>query len=179
MKSSLRKICFSFFTLIKALFKAVSQRLLMEDMPDGNVQKGKISKKNTEQEITYPERNTESVLRCFYSSISENYLNVVMDNLDCSKLSEWESLFFVFATLLAEKTNLNLRIITRKEMACKRKLLELIDANELNWVKDIEFEFVPYNNADIEIPIGERNIFLTASSISAKDIGDNIDNYSG
>lgn len=151
------------------LSEAVSHCLFTEEMTNVDVQEKRIAKKGE----TFPEKSKASVLRCFYSPIAGNYLNLVVDKLECDELSEWENLVLVFTILLAQKTSLNLRIITRKKLACRRNILALIDTNKIDWVKNIEFEFIPH--ADREIPINERNIFLTASGISSEGSVDRID----
>ncbi|MBE2184060.1 MAG: class I SAM-dependent methyltransferase [Anaerolineae bacterium] len=99
----------------------------------------------------------------FQVSQPERRLNLVTDSINSGSLFGGVATALIFAALLAEKWNCELRIITRTESADARNFGRILEANQILFNRNVEFLFANQHDSSVEIPIGEKDIFLTTS----------------
>lgn len=90
-------------------------------------------------------------------------INVVTDSINRGSLFGGVATSLIFATLLAQRWNCDLRIITRTELPHKRNFRRIIELNGISWDKGAEFVFLDLRKPGVELPVSDEDIFLTTS----------------
>ena len=105
---------------------------------------------------------------------SQKRINLILDELNDRHLFDDTATAVVFAVLLAEKWQCELRIITRLEMAQKSTVSHILKLNEIS-APNIDFLFVQAGNPKMDIPVGSDEIFLVISWTTVVSIKENFD----
>ena len=102
-------------------------------------------------------------IRGFQVSQPDRRLNLVTDSVNSGSLFGGVATSLIFAALLAEKWDCDLRVVTRTEKAHTRNVGNILQANGISFARNIEFLFADQRNSESIIPLGERDVFLTTS----------------
>ncbi len=102
-------------------------------------------------------------LQGFHTPHTSLRLNLVTDSINSGSLFGGVATSMILATLLTERWNCDLRIITRIEEANKKNFGHILSANGIQFSKNVEFIFASCFNPMSEIPVGDQDVFLTTS----------------
>lgn len=97
-------------------------------------------------------------------------LNLVTDSINSGSLFGGVATAIVFSSLLAERWGCDLRVVTRTEKATKDNFRRVLEANGINFSKNVEFLFAQCSDSKAEIPIGDGDLFLTTSWWTTKSV---------
>jgi O-antigen biosynthesis protein len=103
-------------------------------------------------------------------------LNLVTDSINSNSLFGGVATSIVLSTLLAEKWECDLRIITRTELAIKKNYYDIIELNGIPKPVNVGFLFSDYLKPSSEIPVGNDDVFLTTSWWTTKSVLEMFDN---
>lgn len=100
--------------------------------------------------VTFPETN------------AEKRINLVTDSIRESSLFGGVGTALLLAVLLAEKSEVPLRIITRLEPPDTLGLAALLKANNIEFSGRVEFQFAPHYGSR-ELPVSPLDVFISTS----------------
>jgi SAM-dependent methyltransferase len=106
---------------------------------------------------------SNDALHTYAVPATERRVSIVTDSIGESSLYDDVGTALIIATLLAERIDARLRLITRTEPADVQRLKVALEAQGLAWQGEIEAVHAPPLTADKSIPVGGRDVFLTTS----------------
>lgn len=89
-------------------------------------------------------------------------ITMITDSIGAGSLFGGVGTAIILATLLADRLNANLRLITRTEAPRPDNFLKVLQVHGISWNKNIEFLYVPPDE-NLDFPIGDEEIILTTS----------------
>lgn len=93
---------------------------------------------------------------------ADRRINLVTDSINSGSLFGGVATSLILVTLLAKKWDCDLRIITRTEEATKTNFIKILQANGIDFSRNVEFIHSFCTDPD-EVPIGTNDFFLTTS----------------
>lgn len=101
-------------------------------------------------------------LRTYSVPATERRLSVVTDSIGEGSLYGGVGTAMIIATLVAERLNSRLRLITRTEPADLQRMRVVFEAQGLAWPRGVESVHAPALT-DVSVPAGGQDLFLTTS----------------
>lgn len=178
LRSLIMKIIEKFYTVIRYWksygFQALLKRLKYEFWKKSSVQVQPsikhVGSASNLAEFVRERFSAIQPLHSFYIPGLGQRLNVVTDSINSGSLFGGVATALTFSTLLAERWNCGLRIVTRAEPAHKQNFQHIIELNGIPWNKNVEFVFLNSSDSTAELPVGDRDVFLTTSWWTTKSV---------
>jgi hypothetical protein len=102
-------------------------------------------------------------LPVFLSPFSRQRLNILISEINSDQPFGPEATDLIFSTLLAEKWDCELRLVTHKESADKQFFSNVLHYNNIPINRNVEFLTINEDISKTELPIGQEDIFITTS----------------
>lgn len=115
-------------------------------------------------------------LNCFYSPHSKRRINLITDSINSGSLFGGVATSMILATLISDKWNCDIRIITRNESAQKQNFQKVLRANNIKEPENAEFVFVNCMDNNSELSVGDDEYYLTTSWWTTHSIIQSVDN---
>lgn len=120
------------------------------------------------KKLPFPQYNIENYffntapIPVFFDDFPAIRLNIVTDSLFEKSVFGGVATSIVFAALLANKINCNLRIITRDGYSAS-VLVHLAEKHNITLPKIYELRNIPINVPEVRLPVGKNDIFIATS----------------
>lgn len=103
-------------------------------------------------------------LRTYFLPLSQTRrVNMVTDSISDGSLFGGVATALIFAALLANKLNVQLRIITRTERAKPQNVEHILSLYEIKLEHEIQFKFAAFYDQKYELDIVKSDLFITTS----------------
>lgn len=101
-------------------------------------------------------------------------VTMVTDSINDGSLNGGLETALILVTLLANRLNADIRIVTRLESPAAASFAHVLSANGIEWTKDVEFV---YSQLDGSRPVGvsDNDLFITTSWLTTKAVRQMID----
>lgn len=150
-------------TLLQLIFRKLAHKLerpscnLIDSKPDSN------SALNATQ-ISHTRFQALTPLRTYCLQEPQTYrVNVVTDSISSGSLFGGVGTALIFAALLANKLNVQLRIITRTERAKPENVDSILSLYGIKLKNEIQFKFAAFYDHKYELDIVKDDLFITTS----------------
>ncbi len=90
-------------------------------------------------------------------------VTIVTDSINQGSLFGGVATAMILASLLSNRWNAALRIVTRQEKAHQRNFRRIIESNGIEWKRNVEFVYANLNDPSAEIDVGEKDLFISTS----------------
>lgn len=108
-------------------------------------------------------------LTVFPDTSNTKRINLVTDSIGTSSLFGGVGTAMIIATLWAQRSDAELRIITREERPVTKALSTALSANGLSFAGPVSFAYAPHTKSD-EIALSPNDVFLATSWWTARSL---------